>query len=227
MLSGFSRRKARAIGIWLKCRATMRGNSPMTEIDRKPYRTWWIIAGTFAAFWLCYLYFLGPRRPSMLENTGLDRPAEYDWTLRDLNENPVRFARFQGKTVFLNVWATWCPPCVSEMPSIARLAENSRLKGRNIEFVCVSTDDTLETVRRFLRDKTWTMTILHATQLPAVFTTEGIPATFVIAPDGRIVASQVGSANWEDPEVVALLEKTASPSLPPKPSRATPNGNPG
>ena len=49
----------------------------------------------------------------------------------------AKFTRYQGKTVFLNIWATWCGPCVGEMPSIARLAGNRRLKAKNIEFVCV------------------------------------------------------------------------------------------
>jgi hypothetical protein len=54
------------------------------------------------------------------------------------------------------------------------------------------------------------MTILHARALPPVFSTDGIPATFIIAPDGRIVAAQVGSSDWDDPQVVQLLEKTAA-----------------
>ena len=73
----------------------------------------------------------------------------------------MQFSRFKGKTVFLNIWATWCGPCVGEMPSIARLAENPRLKGKNIEFVCVSTDDSTDKVVRFLRGKNWPMTVLH------------------------------------------------------------------
>ena len=88
-----------------------------------------------------------------LEGSGVDLPADYNWSLQDLNEQPVKFTRFQGKTVFLNIWATWCGPCVGEMPSIARLAANPRLKGKNIEFVCVSIDDSAETARRFVSDK--------------------------------------------------------------------------
>jgi hypothetical protein len=98
------------------------------------------------------------------------------------------------------------------MPSIARLAENPRFQGKDIQFVCVSVDDSAATVRRFLRDKNWSMTILHAQALPSVFRTDGIPATFVIAPTGRIVAAEVGSNDWEDPRVVEILEKLSSPA---------------
>lgn len=176
----------------------------------RAHRSWLIIALVFALFWAVFLAFFSPRERGPLEGTGLDRPAEYNWALEDLSAKPVPFSDFKGKTVFLNIWATWCGPCVTEMPSIARLAENPSIKGKNIQFVCVSTDEDLDSVRRFVADKKWPMTILHARSLPPVFLTDGIPATFIIAPDGRIVAAQTGSSDWDDPQVVQLLEKTAA-----------------
>ncbi len=173
-------------------------------------RTWLWIGLGFAVFWVLYLAFLGPRRPALLENTGLSQPAAYGWSLTDLNDQPVSFSRFQGKPLFLNIWATWCGPCVREMPSIARLAQDPRLQGKGIEFVCVSIDDSSQAVRRFLEGRSWSMTFLRAEQLPAVFRTEGIPATFLIAPDGRIAAAVEGSAQWDTPEVVRSLEKLAT-----------------
>ena len=77
-----------------------------------------------------------------LEDSGTGEPASYDWTFLDL-ERPAGDVRpFKGKTVFLNIWATWCGPCVKEMPSIARLAEDPRLKDKGIAFVCVSIDES-------------------------------------------------------------------------------------
>jgi thiol-disulfide isomerase/thioredoxin len=171
-----------------------------------------VVALAFVVFWVAYLTFFGPRNRRPLENAAIDLPAVYDWSLEDLDERPVSFGKFKGKTLFLNIWATWCGPCVGEMPSIARLAENPRLKGKNIEFVCVSTDDSAAKVRQFLSDKNWSMTILRAQSLPAVFRTDGIPATFVIAPSGRIVGAEVGSNEWDDPRVVEILEKLSSPA---------------
>jgi thiol-disulfide isomerase/thioredoxin len=183
----------------------------MTQPSGKPERIWLLIALAFLVFWILYLALLGPRRSvQSLEDSGTRRPAEFDWTVLDLNDEPVRFSRFKGKTIFLNIWATWCGPCVQEMPSIARLAEDPRLQGKGIEIVCVSTDDSSDTVRRFLKDRSWGMTFLRAEKLPAVFSTEGIPATFIIAPDGRIASSQVGSDRWDTPQVVAFLEKIAA-----------------
>src|SRR6185312_533972 len=98
--------------------------------------------------------------------------------------------------------------CVKEMPSIARLAANPRLK--DVVFVCVSVDDLSSTVQNFLRDKGWPMTFLRAQTLPDGFRTEGIPATFIIAPDGRVVRSEVGGMDWDTRENIEMLEKLAN-----------------
>jgi thiol-disulfide isomerase/thioredoxin len=182
-------------------------DEPIPEVPSRSKRAWWYVAIGFALFWALYLTFFGPRRRALLENTGMSQPAEFDWSAFDLDDRPVSFANFKGKPVFLNIWATWCGPCVQEMPSIARLAENPRLKGKNIQFVCISTDESSAAVRRFIDGKNWTMTFLRADRLPSVFYTEGIPATFLIAADGRIAASEVGSADWSEPHVVEFLER--------------------
>jgi thiol-disulfide isomerase/thioredoxin len=192
----------------------------MTEPPVKPDRTWWILGLGFVIAWGLYLIFFGPRTtvelsPPRLATSAEPKQVDYSLTVHDLNEKPVPFERYRGKVVFLNIWATWCPPCVAELPSIARLAADPRLK--EVAFLCVATDESAETVRDFLRDKDWPMTVLHATSLPNVFTTDGIPATFLIAPDGRIVAMEVGAAAWDDPSAVEHLEKLAKPAAEVKP----------
>jgi hypothetical protein len=77
-------------------------------------------------------------------------------------------------------------------------------------------------VRRFLKAKDWPMTFLHAAETPPAFTaTDGaIPATFLIAPDGFIAASAVGGADWDEPSVVAFLERLAGAEAVPAADRA-------
>jgi thiol-disulfide isomerase/thioredoxin len=179
-------------------------------IPKSNARIWLLIGLAFSVFWVGYLAVLGPSRRAPLENSGMSEPASYDWSALDLDDRPVPFSKFQGKTLFLNIWATWCGPCVSEMPSIARLAENPRLVKMPIEFVCVSTDNSSEPVRQFIRGKNWRMTFLRAESLPHVFLTEGIPSTFLIGPDGKIAATEIGSADWDDPNVASFLEKLAA-----------------
>ena len=193
---------------------TQNQTSPPAEPTKKPDRTWTIVASLFLAFWLVYLLFAAPRRPGPIDLSGPGSPADFNWTLRDLNGASLKFAKYEGKTVFLNIWATWCPPCVAEMPSIARLASDPSLQGKNIEFVCVATDDEINTVRNFVRSKKWPMTILHAEALPGAYLTEGIPTTFIIAPDGRVVSTTIGGREWDDPETVKSLQAVAA--VPPK-----------
>src|SRR5205823_14965843 len=96
-------------------------------------------------------------------------------------------------------------------PAIDHLASNSRLKG--VAFVCVATDDDPDAVRRFVHKHKLRMTVLRVAELPpGPFLTEGLPATFLIAPDGRIVVAHEGAAQWDDPVVVDYLEKLAKSS---------------
>lgn len=190
----------------------------------QPSRLWLYVALGFIGFWGLYLIFLGPsanERVPQLQSPG-NLTADYSWAVADLDGNPVTFDRFKGKAVFLNIWATWCPPCVGELPSIARLAANPALK--DVAFICAATDETRDDVKRFVerQGKEWTMTVLHATDLPPVFVTEGIPATFLIAPDGRIVSAEIGAADWDDPKVVDFLKNLASTAKPAGPESQGP-----
>lgn len=133
--------------------------------------------------------------------------ADYSWKLADLDGKPVELKAYRGRAVFLNIWATWCPPCREEMPSIARLAANPELK--DVAFLCISSEAP-EPVKGYVEQTKPPMTMLLAREdAPDVFATQGIPATFIIAPDGRIAKSVVGSTEWDDPKTVKLLESLA------------------
>jgi len=135
--------------------------------------------------------------------------ADLSWPLADLEGKPTTLAGYRGKAVFLNIWATWCAPCVAELPSIARLAADPRLK--DVAFVCVSIDEDPAAVARFLDGKSLPMSVLHARgPSPGVFSTEGIPATFLIGPDAVIRRQVVGGMDWDTPEMVGQLERLAA-----------------
>lgn len=131
--------------------------------------------------------------------------ADYSWSVRSLDGETVMLSKYAGKPIFLNVWATWCGPCLGEMPSIGRLAANPKLK--EVAFLCVATDETPEAIQEYVKSKNPPMTILHADRIPKVFKTDGIPATFIIAPNGRIVRAEVGANEWDSDDVVRLLEE--------------------
>ncbi len=176
-------------------------------------RTWLAIGLAATIAWVVFLATAGPRglegMPPSLQAPVPTVQADFGWSLLDLDGGTVDFGQYRGRPILLNLWATWCGPCLREMPSIARLAANERLKDKGVVFLCVSVDDSAETLRRFMKDKDWEMKILRATSIPPVFSTEGIPATFLIGPEGRVAAFQVGSAKWDDSSVVDFLEKLA------------------
>jgi thiol-disulfide isomerase/thioredoxin len=187
----------------------------MSESNPKD-RTWLYVGLAFIVFWGVYLMFFNSK--IALEGTGLDLPADFSWKLEDLEGKPVALAEYRGRPIVLNIWATWCGPCRSEMPSLVKLAAEPRLKG--VVFVAVTNEPANEAVKKYAREEMRGLTVLRADQVPEVFTTEGIPATFVIAPDGKVVASQVGARNWDDPEIVKLLEDLAKKAVPPGPAPA-------
>jgi len=187
----------------------------MSKPPKSGHPRWWLLALGLTCAWALFLTFFGPKgprgdlAPPRLEPQPPTSVADYAWTLEGPDGKPVDFGRFRGRAVFLNIWATWCPPCLDELPAIANLAANPRL--RDVAFLCASTDDDPEVLRRFLAGHAWKFPIARATSLPPAFQTAGIPATFLIAPDGKIVATHAGPAQWDAPDVVDLLERLAKP----------------
>ncbi|QJX48650.1 TlpA family protein disulfide reductase [Hymenobacter taeanensis] len=134
--------------------------------------------------------------------------ADYSLLLLPLN-NPgpaVPFSALRGKVIVLNIWASWCPPCIAEMPSLARLA--GRTNPDSVAFVLLSLDQNPEKARRFLARRGITVPAYSpGLPLPAAYQTGGIPATFLISPAGQIIGSHEGMAEYDTPEMLGLLHR--------------------
>jgi cytochrome c biogenesis protein CcmG/thiol:disulfide interchange protein DsbE len=124
--------------------------------------------------------------------------------------NAVRtLADYRGKVVVLNLWATWCPPCIEEMPSFERL--KNAVKDTGLAIVAVSVDEVVgaDSVLKFARNLGTTFDILldstHA--IDRLYQTTGWPETFVIARDGTIRKKWIGPADWSSPANVALVRE--------------------
>jgi len=127
------------------------------------------------------------------------------WQLQGLDGTELDVADLKGKVVFLNLWATWCPPCRAEMPSIQRLYE--KMKDEGVAFALVS-HEAPKTVRKFVEESGYTMPIYTAAgAAPPAFQTRAIPTTFVIGRDGKIALRQVGAKDWNDEDTVSLLRR--------------------
>ncbi|NIS61149.1 MAG: redoxin family protein [Proteobacteria bacterium] len=130
---------------------------------------------------------------------------DYNWRIQGLDGKELDVGKSKGKVIFLNFWATWCPPCVAEMSSIQRLYDE--IKSEGIDFICVS-DENRTKVSKFVKEKGFTFPIYTLlSDQPQVLRTRGIPATFIISQDGQIVFKHVGAARWDHKTSIDFMKK--------------------
>lgn len=135
------------------------------------------------------------------------RDAGTEFYFADESFETKSIALYQGKVVFLNIWASWCPPCIAEMPSIASLYEQVK-DDEDIEFILVSMDEDFENAKAFMDSRDLDMPIYHYRGRDReIYSSDLIPTTYVITPDGRIAMEKQGMAKYDSPEFVEFLEK--------------------
>ena len=135
------------------------------------------------------------------------RDAGTEFYFADESFETKSIALYRGKVVFLNIWASWCPPCIAEMPSIASLYEQVK-DDEDIEFILVSMDEDFEKAKAFMQSRDLDMPIYHYRGRDReIYSSDLIPTTYVITPDGRIAMEKQGMAKYDSPEFVEFLEK--------------------
>lgn len=128
------------------------------------------------------------------------------FNMTDANGNIVNLSSFKGKKVFVNLWATWCPPCRVEIPSIEELA--GKMDKQAVIFVMLSLDENFDIARQFAAAKKMKLPIYYpAEKLPALFNTEGIPATFIFDEQGHLVKQVNGADDYSTAQYINLLTK--------------------
>ena len=138
--------------------------------------------------------------------------ADYNMQLKSLDDGEVLdFTAYKGKVVFVNFWASWCAPCIAEMPNIQGLYE--KIDSEDIKFVMISLDKTQYAARNFLKKKEFTFPSYYpVSYLPDVYKSEVIPTTFVISKDGKIVSRKEGMANYDKTSFRNFLLRLAGDS---------------
>ena len=132
--------------------------------------------------------------------------ADYDFTLVDQEGTRVPFSTFKDEVVFVNFWATWCPPCVAEMPDINDLYQEMNQEG--VQFVLISLDDSFDKAIRFVDKKDCDFPIYKlASPLPTVYESRAIPTTYVISPEGEIVVKKSGMAKYNTKKFKKFLQE--------------------
>ena len=138
----------------------------------------------------------------------------YDFTIKDLAGNKFSFGQYKSKVVFVNLWATWCGPCRAEMAGIQKLY--SSIASDSISFVMLSLDrDTdQEKVVKYVNTKGFTFPVyLPSGRLTEQLSVPSIPTTFVIGKDGRIVAKEVGTTNFNTDKFKKFLKTFKSADM--------------
>lgn len=133
-----------------------------------------------------------------------------DFRAKDLRSQQVKtLADYRGQVVLLNVWATWCPPCIAEMPSMQAL--HSVYASRGLRIVAVSIDDYVseDSIRAFARNLGVTFDILHdpTHAIERSYQTTGYPESFVIGRDGTIHKKWISAADWNSTANRTLVER--------------------
>jgi len=193
----------------------------MSDRLKKELKNWAVFFGVFL-----FLHFTGLLKPvvgyiqQMVVASGIlqpdiempeseQLPADFSMQLTTLNGENFNLEQFKGQVIFINFWATWCPPCVAEMPDIQKLYES--LDHEKIKFVMISQDEETDKVKPFLERKGFTMPVYFPNgPRPEVYASRAIPTTFVISPEGKIVVKKSGLASYNTDDFRNFLTNLAA-----------------
>jgi thiol-disulfide isomerase/thioredoxin len=200
--------------------------------EKKNTKKSWIKNGIFIAV-IAILYFTGLHTEVIgfvqrgLLETGLMNPDVEELVILENNENKTNAANskkvdfnlqlidsegnlfsleeLKDKIIFMNFWATWCPPCVAEMPSINKLYKDM---GTDVAFVMLSFDKDFEKAKAFNKRKGYGFPIYSlASNLPAMFESSSLPTTFVVDAEGNLALTHKGMADYNNQEFKTFLKR--------------------
>lgn len=146
--------------------------------------------GTFVKIHINRLLAFSPKTIEVSEQKKL---STFQWQLLDKNGKMVSLDEFKGKIIFVNFWATWCPPCIAEMPSMQKLYSDYQDK---IVFLFVTTD-SFEKANAFLIKENLNLPIYQSISNPPLeMESSTIPATYLIDQQKNVILSKIGPADW-------------------------------
>lgn len=199
----------------------MAENSTSTKKDYRSLIEWGVIIAVILVLYLTGWHTqvigtlqrgvlaTGLIKPSIPENTTGFENASLGFYFTDENGSEKSLGDFEGDVIFMNIWATWCPPCIAEMPSIHSLYTHFK-DDENISFVLVSMDEDFEKARQFMETREYDLPIYHyRTKVRGTYESTVIPTTYVISPDSKIVLEKRGFAKYDTEEFRNFLEGLA------------------
>ena len=138
-----------------------------------------------------------------------EKIAAPDFTLMTMDNKKVSLKDFKGKYIFLNFWATWCGPCIDEMPSMERLYQKFKIR-KNFEMLAVSIDKAgTDAVKKFMTENKLTFSVLldRDSEVAGAYGVMGIPSTYLIDTQGFVINRAVGARTWDTKDSIEFFEK--------------------
>lgn len=145
----------------------------------------------------------------LLSKAGFQIPkakiASEDFELPGLDGKAVKLSAMKGSVVLLNFWATWCPPCRAEIPSME--AFYTRLKAKGLKILAVDLAEDEAKVKDFASSNKMATTVLLDADgaVGGTYGAESIPTTYIVAKDGSILGRTIGGRDWNTPEMIGLF----------------------
>ncbi|MEX2456287.1 MAG: TlpA disulfide reductase family protein [Balneolaceae bacterium] len=189
---------------------------------KRTFIEWGALIGIFAFFYFTGLHtqVIGTMQRGLLA-TGLITPsipgelenfpeASSEFYFADEDEMVQSLEQYEGDVIFMNIWATWCPPCIAEMPSIYSLY-NRFDEDDNVTFLLVSVDEEFDKAKEFMKDRDFSMPIYHfRNRAPGAYESSVVPTTYVITPDGKLAFKKEGLSKYDTPKFEAFLRNLAN-----------------
>jgi peroxiredoxin len=156
-------------------------------------------------------------RPLLKQLSGRSTAPAFEYS--DLNDKIHKLADYKGKPIIINFWATWCPPCRKEMPSMNRAWKH--LKDEGIQMLAINIGEDEANVHLFQNEHPIDFPILLDPTSESLenWRIRGLPTTYVISPNGTVAYSAIGPRKWDDTRILDKIRalKTAEPAITEKP----------
>lgn len=142
--------------------------------------------------------------PSIENEKELNQLEDYNWQLINQNEQAVNFNVSKGKVILINFWASWCGPCVAEMPSLQKLYNTHQ---NNVDFYFIARDEK-KAINHFITRENYDFPIYFEKQSsPKLLESNQLPTTYLIDKSGKIWIKKTGAADWNSDKINNLIEK--------------------
>ena len=145
--------------------------------------------------------------PTSIEESEQQVLLSYDWALQDRQGKIINLDQARGKVIFINLWASWCPPCVAEMPSLQALYDDYQ---NEVEFYFIARDEK-EKIDAFMEKHQYSFPVHYEiTHAPAKLKSNSLPTTFIIDRSGSLIVNHTGAARWNGSGSRSILDELIS-----------------